>query len=80
MNSLFSAVPADGVKGKTWGPSSILQKERGKIITRVTDSSKPWSKSAPNLDKSQKGSTSSGSGHTMQELGEYNKGVVDSPF
>ena len=67
---LVLPVQADGPKGKTWGPSSSHQKERGKIITKVTDSPKRMSKSAPNLEKSQKlGSTSNGSGHTMQELG-----------
>lgn len=49
---MFS-VPSDGTKGKTWGPSSVHQKERGKIISKV-ESPKRWSKSAPNLDKSQK--------------------------
>ncbi|XP_054260814.1 mitogen-activated protein kinase kinase kinase 11-like isoform X2 [Macrosteles quadrilineatus] len=41
------ALPADGVKGKTWGPSTCHQRERGQIMTRP----KRWSKSAPNLEK-----------------------------
>lgn len=46
------AVPADGVKGKTWGPSTAHQKERGHIIPHHHDSNqKRWSKSAPNLEK-----------------------------
>ncbi|XP_067011657.1 mitogen-activated protein kinase kinase kinase 11 [Anabrus simplex] len=47
------ALPADGVKGKTWGPSTCHQRERGQIITRVVDGAgqKRWSKSAPNLEK-----------------------------
>lgn len=48
-------VPADGVKGKTWGPSTLHQRERGQIITRVVDGvpggPKRWSRSAPNLEK-----------------------------
>ena len=28
-----NAVPADGVKGKTWGPSTLHQRERGAIIS-----------------------------------------------
>ncbi|XP_063226327.1 mitogen-activated protein kinase kinase kinase 11-like [Bacillus rossius redtenbacheri] len=45
------ALPADGVKGKTWGPSTCHQRERGQIMTRVVDGQKRWSKSAPNLEK-----------------------------
>ncbi|CAG9762478.1 unnamed protein product [Ceutorhynchus assimilis] len=45
------ALPADGVKGKTWGPSTCHQKERGQIMLPAAKSSAIWSKSAPNLDK-----------------------------
>ncbi|CAB3363084.1 Hypothetical predicted protein [Cloeon dipterum] len=46
------ALPADGVKGKTWGPSTLHQRERSQIFTRVADGGhKRWSKSAPNLEK-----------------------------
>lgn len=47
------ALPADGVKGKTWGPSTCHQRERGQIMSRVTGhgAHKRWSKSAPNLEK-----------------------------
>ncbi|XP_069956488.1 mitogen-activated protein kinase kinase kinase 10-like isoform X4 [Cherax quadricarinatus] len=45
------SVPADGVKGKTWGPSTAHQKERGQIIPQHSDNQKRWSKSAPNLEK-----------------------------
>lgn len=47
------ALPADGVKGKTWGPSTCHQRERGQIMSRVTErgAHKRWSKSAPNLEK-----------------------------
>lgn len=46
-------VPADGVKGKTWGPSTCHQRERGQIMSRVAGhgAHKRWSKSAPNLEK-----------------------------
>lgn len=45
------ALPADGVKGKTWGPSTCHQKERGQIMIPTAKTSAVWSKSAPNLDK-----------------------------
>ncbi|XP_076061041.1 mitogen-activated protein kinase kinase kinase 10-like isoform X2 [Oratosquilla oratoria] len=45
------ALPADGVKGKTWGPSTAHQKERGHIIPQRQENHKRWSKSAPNLEK-----------------------------
>ncbi|MPC43502.1 hypothetical protein E2C01_037151 [Portunus trituberculatus] len=54
MNTLpvHGIVPADGVKGKTWGPSTAHQKERGHIIPHHHDTNqKRWSKSAPNLEK-----------------------------
>lgn len=51
-------VPIDGFKGKTWGPSTLHQRERGHIIAKTssedwlqTHSSQDFSKSAPNLDK-----------------------------
>lgn len=48
-------VPADGVKGKTWGPSTLHQRERGAIITQPPNPSSPggkrWSRSAPDLEK-----------------------------
>lgn len=45
-------MPADGVKGKTWGPSTCHQRERISV-SRVTEhgAHKRWSKSAPNLEK-----------------------------
>lgn len=47
------------------------QKERGKIISKVeSPTTKRWSKSAPNLDKSQKSlSVSSGPSHSGSFLG-----------
>lgn len=48
------AMPADGVKGKTWGPSTCHQKERGHnvwIKEEVPATAKVRSKSAPNLEK-----------------------------
>ncbi|XP_042239490.1 mitogen-activated protein kinase kinase kinase 9-like isoform X9 [Homarus americanus] len=36
------SVPADGVKGKTWGPSTAHQKERGHIIPQHHDNQKRW--------------------------------------
>lgn len=65
-----NAVAPDGLKGKTWGPSSIHQRERGQIINKVQDSQSPkrWSKSAPNLEKSQ-GMTVPVSG-ALQDIGK----------
>ncbi|XP_019867586.1 mitogen-activated protein kinase kinase kinase 9 isoform X2 [Aethina tumida] len=45
------ALPADGVKGKTWGPSTCHQRERGQITNLRPVAPNNWSKSAPNLDK-----------------------------
>ncbi|XP_015587931.1 mitogen-activated protein kinase kinase kinase 11 isoform X2 [Cephus cinctus] len=49
------ALPADGVKGKTWGPSTLHQRERGAIITQPPNPASPggkrWSRSAPDLEK-----------------------------
>lgn len=45
-------MPADGVKGKTWGPSTCHQRERGQItMLRPAQNRSIFSKSAPNLDK-----------------------------
>ncbi|GAB6024882.1 hypothetical protein CHUAL_009994 [Chamberlinius hualienensis] len=49
------ALPADGVKGKTWGPSTVHQRERGYSRSRIIDGNKRWSKSAPNLEKTLRG-------------------------
>lgn len=70
-------MPADGVKGKTWGPSTCHQRERGTLPSLGTPMAHcpagrgaAWSKSAPNLDKSLSGlqyrsGSSSGSGYTQ---------------
>ncbi|XP_044726843.1 mitogen-activated protein kinase kinase kinase 11-like [Chrysoperla carnea] len=65
------ALPADGVKGKTWGPSTCHQRERGTLPSLGSPMAHypagrgaTWSKSAPNLDKSlgiRSGSSISGS-------------------
>lgn len=44
------ALQSDGLKGKTWGPSSVHQKERCHS-RQMFDGNKRWSKSAPNLEK-----------------------------
>ncbi|XP_055644405.1 mitogen-activated protein kinase kinase kinase 11-like isoform X2 [Toxorhynchites rutilus septentrionalis] len=47
------ALPTDGIKGKTWGPSTLHQRERGHLpALRTTVRTQDFSKSAPNLDKS----------------------------
>ncbi|XP_064489726.1 mitogen-activated protein kinase kinase kinase 11-like isoform X2 [Ornithodoros turicata] len=48
------ALPVDGAKGKTWGPSSVHQRERGSPCTRkhlLVETNKRWSRSAPNLPR-----------------------------
>lgn len=45
------ALPSDGMKGKTWGPSTVHQREHGYSRSRIIDGNKRWSKSAPNLEK-----------------------------
>lgn len=53
------SVPADGVKGKTWGPSTFHQRERVHMHGSPSYPSSPattnkgWSRSAPNLEKHQ---------------------------
>lgn len=51
---ILHTVPAGNVKGKTWGPSTVHQRERGHLpAMRQTSARAPqFSKSAPNLDKS----------------------------
>uniref|UniRef100_A0A1L8DL26 mitogen-activated protein kinase kinase kinase n=1 Tax=Nyssomyia neivai TaxID=330878 RepID=A0A1L8DL26_9DIPT len=48
------AHPADVIKGKTWGPSTLHQRERGHLPALRPTAWTPaqFSKSAPNLDKS----------------------------
>ncbi|CAG0912743.1 unnamed protein product [Notodromas monacha] len=48
-------IPADGVKGKTWGPSSMQPRERGHLFVKPktgNSEEKMFSKSAPNLEPS----------------------------
>lgn len=42
-------MPADGVKGKTWGPSTLHQRERCHLPLQRPVCQPPFSKSAPNL-------------------------------
>lgn len=63
-------MPSDGVKGKTWGPSTLHQRERTVLpgaMHRAHQRGAPaFSKSAPNLDKTRP----HGSGTLrVQELG-----------
>lgn len=46
-------MPTDGIKGKTWGPSTVHQRKRTDLCVPSSNVRKPtFSKSAPNLDKS----------------------------
>lgn len=68
-------VPADGVKGKTWGPSTFHQRERVQIIrgspsypsSPASSSFGGWSRSAPNLEKHQSSVRSNFT--ALQEIG-----------
>ncbi|XP_062714401.1 mitogen-activated protein kinase kinase kinase 11-like isoform X2 [Aedes albopictus] len=56
------ALPADGMKGKTWGPSTLHQRERSNLpALRSTVRTPHFSKSAPNLDKSRSAISASSS-------------------
>ncbi|WAR20552.1 M3K9-like protein [Mya arenaria] len=46
------AYPADGIKGKTWGPSSVQKDRRQRTSVIMSDGR--WSKSAPSLEKNLK--------------------------
>ena len=64
---LFFVVPTDGVKGKTWGPSTLHQKERAHIRPVVhVNGQQQWSKSAPNLEKAQKAPSAAAAANTQQ--------------
>lgn len=68
------SVPADGVKGKTWGPSTFHQRERVHIIcgspsypSSPATTYRGWSRSAPNLEKHQTSARSNFA--ALQEIG-----------
>lgn len=70
-------VPADGgVKGKTWGPSTVHQKERVNLPVFKQDIEVPnFSKSAPDLDKARI-CTPSSTNSSYNELGKsYDEGL-----
>lgn len=67
-------MPSDGVKGKTWGPSTCHQRERGQIIAHVApDSHKRWSRSAPNLEKNSRPN------YQLHEIGRPERRASDGP-
>ncbi|XP_050048820.1 mitogen-activated protein kinase kinase kinase 9-like [Dermacentor andersoni] len=50
----YALPPDGGLKGKTWGPSSVHQRERQSPRARkhlLVDANKRWSRSAPNLPR-----------------------------
>ncbi len=59
----------DGIKGKTWGPSSV-QRDRHHRASWVFGEGR-WSKSAPNLEKSLKHIGGHSNIGALQELGEW---------
>lgn len=56
--------PADGVKGRTWGPSSVKNERHQRTSVIFADGR--WSKSAPNLERS------------LKNLGHSNTGALNS--
>ena len=76
---LSPLVPADGVKGKTWGPSTLHQRERGAIISQPPNPASPggkrWSRSAPDLEKTPLRTALLANAHRsplLQEIGNPN--------
>lgn len=68
------ALPADGMKGKTWGPSTLHQRERGYLPALKSTARTPhFSKSAPNLDKSRSAVSASSSRNEI--LGKSHDGL-----
>ncbi|XP_035896118.1 mitogen-activated protein kinase kinase kinase 11-like isoform X1 [Anopheles stephensi] len=62
--------PGDAIKGKTWGPSTLHQRERSHLPTmRPTTRPQQFSKSAPNLDKSR--ATAMSAGSSRHEILDY---------
>lgn len=60
-------------KGRTWGPSSTLQKERAggeERLKALGEGSKQWSSSAPNLGKSPKHTPIAPGFASLNEMGK----------
>lgn len=70
------ALPADGIKGKTWGPSTLHQRERGHLPELLPTVRTPqFSKSAPNLDKSRNAATLPTTASRNEILGKSYEGL-----
>uniref|UniRef100_A0A6M2DSG4 mitogen-activated protein kinase kinase kinase n=1 Tax=Xenopsylla cheopis TaxID=163159 RepID=A0A6M2DSG4_XENCH len=73
------ALPSDGVKGKTWGPSTLHQRERTVLpgaMHRAHQRGAPaFSKSAPNLDKTRPHGVGT---LRVQELGKSAETLLES--
>ena len=66
------------MKGKTWGPSTVHQKERAHIRPVVhVNGQHQWSRSAPNLEKTQKGLMAAASAGVPQ-IGQSSSGLTSS--
>lgn len=62
------------VKGKTWGPSTVHQRERGHLLPAMSEKSArlpEFSKSAPNLDKARAQQTSASTPHSSTTTLSY---------
>ena len=71
IERIYVPVPADGVKGKTWGPSTAGGST--KVRPNIVDESgqNRFSKSAPSLEKSQRTLSIAPSVTSVPELGKY---------
>ena len=49
ISLFYTQDPADAIKGKTWGPSSVQKDRRQRTSVILSDGR--WSKSAPSLQK-----------------------------
>lgn len=75
MSIVHSKVSPDDTKGKTWGPSTLHQRERGYLpALKSTARSQNIVKSAPNLDKSRSSASTRGSQSDVQ-LGKSEDGL-----
>nr|XP_060639652.1 mitogen-activated protein kinase kinase kinase 10 [Anolis sagrei ordinatus] len=69
-------------KGRTWGPSSTVHKERlggEERLKSLSEGSKQWSSSAPNLGKSPKHMPLAGGFASLNEMEEYAEKESSTP-
>ena len=72
--AFFLSDPMDGVKGKTWGPSSLSRDRHPRSPWVFNDGR--WSKSAPNLEKSLHHLGAHSNISALQEIGMYHSVMI----